>query len=78
MAVAKKAVIIAAGEGTRLRPMTYTRPKHMLPVANRPFLEHCLDRFKQAGIKEIVLVVGYKKEVIKNHFGDGKKIRAED
>jgi UDP-N-acetylglucosamine diphosphorylase/glucosamine-1-phosphate N-acetyltransferase len=66
-----KAVILAAGEGRRLEPLTDTRPKPMLPVANRPLLEHVVESVVAAGIEEIVLVVGYKRKRIQSHFGDG-------
>lgn len=66
-----KAVVLAAGEGTRLEPLTAARPKPMLPVANRPLLEHVLESVAAAGITEVVLVVGYKRERIQDHFGDG-------
>jgi glucose-1-phosphate thymidylyltransferase len=65
-----KAVILAAGEGTRLRPFTETMPKVMLPVANKPILEHVFDTCKNAGITEIIVVVGYKKEIIMEYFRD--------
>lgn len=71
-----KAVVLAAGEGTRLRPFTNSRPKVMIPVANRPILQHVLGGLVKAGIKDVVLVVGYKKERIMSHFGDGKSIGA--
>ena len=63
-----KAVILAAGEGKRLRPFTETIPKVMLPVANKPVLEYVIDAVKNNGINEIIIVVGYKKEVIMEHF----------
>lgn len=66
-----KAVILAAGEGRRLEPLTETRPKPMLPVANRPLLEHVLESVVAAGVEEVVLVVGYERERIQSHFGDG-------
>jgi NDP-sugar pyrophosphorylase family protein len=66
-----KAVILAAGEGTRLEPLTNLRPKPMVPVANRPLLEHVVEAVADAGISEIVLVVGYRRERIQNYFGDG-------
>ena len=66
-----QAVILAAGEGMRLRPLTRTRPKPMLPIGNRPLLEHVLEAGKVAGIDEFVFVVGYKRERIQSHFGDG-------
>jgi UDP-N-acetylglucosamine diphosphorylase/glucosamine-1-phosphate N-acetyltransferase len=65
-----KAVILAAGEGTRLRPFTETMPKVMLPVANKPILEHVIETCKKGGISEIIVVVGYKKEVIMEYFKD--------
>ncbi len=66
-----QAVILAAGEGTRMRPLTYTKPKVMLPIANKPILEHLIIELKKAGINDIVLVVGYKDEIIRRRFGDG-------
>ena len=63
-----KAVILAAGEGKRLRPFTETMPKVMLPVANKPILEYIIDAAKKSGIDEIIIVVGYKKEVIMDYF----------
>lgn len=71
----KKAVILAAGEGIRLRPFTETMPKVMLPVANKPILEYVFDAVRKSGIGEIIVVVGYKKEVIMEHFKDYKDIR---
>ena len=66
-----KAVILAAGEGTRLEPLTNVRPKPMLPVANKPLLEYVIESLKEAGINDLVLVVGYESERIQNYFGDG-------
>jgi Nucleoside-diphosphate-sugar pyrophosphorylase involved in lipopolysaccharide biosynthesis/translation initiation factor 2B, gamma/epsilon subunits (eIF-2Bgamma/eIF-2Bepsilon) len=65
------AVILAAGEGRRLEPLTNRRPKPMVPVANRPLLEHVVEAVAAAGIDRIALVVGYRQERIRNHFGDG-------
>ena len=67
-----KAVILAAGEGKRLRPFTETMPKVMLPVANKPILEYIVDAVKNCGIDEIIIVVGYKKEVIMEYFKNYK------
>ncbi len=69
-----KAVILAAGEGSRMRPLTYTRPKVMLPIANKPILEHLLMEIKQAGIGEFIIIVGYHDEQVREYFGDGKKL----
>lgn len=68
-----KAVILAAGEGLRCRPLTLTRSKVMIPVANKPLIEHIINAVAKNGIKEIILVVGYKKERIMDHFGDGNE-----
>jgi len=68
-----QAVILAAGEGTRMRPLTYTKPKVMLPVANKPILEHLIIELKNAGIDNLILVVGYKSETIRGYFGDGSR-----
>lgn len=66
-----KAVILAAGEGKRLMPITSTRPKPMIPIAGKPLLEHTVLGLKEAGIEDILLIVGYKEDVIKAHFGNG-------
>ena len=66
-----KAVILAAGEGSRMRPLTHTRPKVMLTIANKPILEHLLREAKSAGIEEFVIIVGYHDEQIRQYFGDG-------
>lgn len=66
-----KAVILAAGEGLRCRPLTLTRSKVMVPVANKPLLEHIINAIVMNGIEELILVVGYKKERIMDYFGDG-------
>jgi glucose-1-phosphate thymidylyltransferase len=70
-----KAVILAAGEGRRLRPFTETMPKVMLPVANKPVLEYVFDAARNCGIDEIIVVVGYKKEVIMEYFKNYKGIK---
>ncbi|RLG21774.1 glucose-1-phosphate thymidylyltransferase [Methanosarcinales archaeon] len=66
-----KAVVLAAGEGARCRPLTFTRSKVMLPIANKPILEYVVDALSSCGINEIVMVVGYKKELIMDYFRDG-------
>ena len=68
-----KAVILAAGEGSRMRPLTYTRPKVMLPIANKPILEHLLTQASRAGIKEFIFVVGYRDEQVRDYFGGGER-----
>src|SRR3989344_1365415 len=68
-----QAIILAAGEGTRMLPLTSTRPKPMLPIANKPILEHIINATKKAGAKEIVIVQDAEKH-IENYFGDGKNL----
>jgi UDP-N-acetylglucosamine diphosphorylase/glucosamine-1-phosphate N-acetyltransferase len=68
-----KTVILAAGEGTRMRPLTYTRPKVMLPLANKPIVEHLLVEAREVGIAEFVFVVGYHDEQVRDFFGSGEK-----
>ena len=64
-------VVLAAGEGKRMRPLTAKRPKVMLPLANRPIMEHLVLAARDAGITEFVFVVGYGEREIRGHFGDG-------
>jgi bifunctional UDP-N-acetylglucosamine pyrophosphorylase/glucosamine-1-phosphate N-acetyltransferase len=64
-------VVLAAGEGKRMRPLTVKRPKVMLPLANRPMMEHLVLAARDAGITEFVFVVGYGEREIRGHFGDG-------
>lgn len=68
-----KAVILAGGLGTRLRPLTNNNPKPMLPIGRKPILEHLIDWTKKNGIKSIVLCVSYLRETIEDHFGDGER-----
>ena len=62
-------VVLAAGEGTRLRPLTRNRPKPLLPAATRPILGHVLDALVEAGLERIVLVVGYRRERVQEVVG---------
>jgi bifunctional UDP-N-acetylglucosamine pyrophosphorylase/glucosamine-1-phosphate N-acetyltransferase len=70
MVTSMKAVILAAGEGKRLRPITSTIPKPMIPLLGKPLLEHIVLGLKNAGIDNILIIVGYKKEVIKEYFSN--------
>ncbi|MCL5024966.1 MAG: NDP-sugar synthase [Chloroflexi bacterium] len=72
-----RAVILVGGEGTRMRPLTCNMPKPMLPVVNRPFLEHMLDYLKRYGISDVVLSMCYRPDVIQAHFGDGRSFGVE-
>ena len=69
----EQAIILAAGEGQRLRPFTSLRPKGMIPVANKPILQYVIEALAGAGIRHIVLVVGYRRAAIQDYFGWGKK-----
>lgn len=69
-----KAVLLAAGEGVRLQPVTSTRPKHLIRVGGKPILEHCLEAVKACGITEAVIVTHYMSEAIRQYFGDGAKL----
>jgi UDP-N-acetylglucosamine diphosphorylase/glucosamine-1-phosphate N-acetyltransferase len=70
-----KAIVLAAGEGQRLRPLTFTRPKHMIQIGGKPLLEHVLLALRGGGIKDILMVVHYKAEKIREYFGDGSNFR---
>ncbi len=67
------ALIIAGGEGERLRPLTSDRPKPMIPVAGRPILEYQIRWLAGQGVSDVILLCGYKAEVIQEHFGDGSR-----
>lgn len=67
-----KAVILVGGEGTRLRPLTVNAPKPMIPVLNKPFLQHVLEYLVRYGITDVILSMGYRSEVITDYFGDGR------
>ena len=68
-----QAVIMAGGAGTRLRPLTQDVPKPMLPVGGRPMLERLIEQLRGAGIHRVNISTNYKREVIENHFGDGRE-----
>src|SRR6266487_1654924 len=69
-----KAVILAAGEGTRMRPLTANLPKPLLPVAGKPFLRHTLDALRAAGISEVAILIGWQGHRIRESFGDGEAL----
>jgi len=71
--VPRKAVILAGGKGTRLRPITYEIPKALIPVHGKTLTEHLFDLFKKYDIKEIIMAVGHMKEKIEEHFTDGSR-----
>lgn len=67
-----QAVILVGGEGTRLRPLTATRPKPMMPLVDRPFVAHQIDHLRRHGITDIVFSCGYRPDALEAHFGDGE------
>jgi mannose-1-phosphate guanylyltransferase/phosphomannomutase len=69
-----KAVVMAGGEGTRLRPLTSNQPKPMMPMANRPLMEHVVRRLALHGIDDIVVTVAFLASHIRNYFGDGSEL----
>jgi UDP-N-acetylglucosamine diphosphorylase / glucose-1-phosphate thymidylyltransferase / UDP-N-acetylgalactosamine diphosphorylase / glucosamine-1-phosphate N-acetyltransferase / galactosamine-1-phosphate N-acetyltransferase len=69
-----KAVILAAGRGTRMRELTSDVPKPMVEVRGKPILHHILEGLASAGVQQILIVVGYRKEAIQDYFADGKRI----
>ncbi|MER7015978.1 NDP-sugar synthase [Saccharopolyspora sp. NPDC000359] len=69
-----EAVVLVGGRGVRLRPLTLSAPKPMLPTAGVPFLRHLLSRIRAAGIEHVVLGTSYKAEVFVEHFGDGSEL----
>lgn len=68
-----QAVILAAGAGTRLKPLTDTMPKAMVLVNGKPMLQILVEQLKSVGVKDLIIVVHYMKEAVTSHFGDGKK-----
>jgi D-glycero-D-manno-heptose 1,7-bisphosphate phosphatase len=72
-----QAVILAGGRGTRLQPITNTRPKAMVGFHGKPFLEHLIERLRDEGIERVLLLLGYLPEVIQDHFEDGSRLGVE-
>jgi len=69
-----KAVILAAGKGTRMRELTAELPKPMLLVSGKPILEHILEGIRSAGIEQFCIVTGYRAEIVESHFGNGQRL----
>ena len=68
-----KGIILHGGHGTRLRPLTHTGPKQLLPIANKPMSQYALEDLKKAGIKDIAIIIGgVYPEKVKDYYGDGK------
>ncbi|AGB26669.1 Nucleoside-diphosphate-sugar pyrophosphorylase family protein (plasmid) [Mycobacterium sp. JS623] len=77
IAHAVDAVVLVGGKGTRLRPLTLSAPKPMLPTAGLPFLTHLLSRIAEAGVEHVILGTAYKAEVFESELGDGSKLGLE-
>src|SRR3989338_8959446 len=73
MTVPEKAVILAGGKGTRLRPLTLHTPKALVDIQGKTITEWIFDLLKRHGITEVIITVGYLKEKIKKYYGDGSK-----
>lgn len=73
----EQAVILAAGEGQRLRPFTASKPKVMIPIANKPILQYVIEAVVKNGIRNIVVVVGYRKDQVIDYFGSGEQFDVE-
>jgi mannose-1-phosphate guanylyltransferase/phosphomannomutase len=69
-----KAVVMAGGEGTRLRPLTSSRPKPLVPILNKPCMQHTIELLKRAGITDIVVTLYYLADEIEGYFGDGSEL----
>ncbi len=69
-----KAVVMAGGEGSRLRPLTIGRPKPMVPMVSKPVMGHILDLLKRQGITEVVVTLHFMPELIQSYFGDGRSL----
>lgn len=69
-----KTVILAGGKGVRLRPLTYTIPKPLLPVGEKPILEEIIERLRSQGLRDLIVAVGYRAELIETYFRDGSQL----
>jgi NDP-sugar pyrophosphorylase family protein len=72
-----KAVVLAAGRGTRMRELTLSMPKPMVEVSGKPVLSYILEGLRDAGVQKILIVIGYRKEVVMDHFEDGSELGVE-
>src|SRR5271154_5232558 len=69
-----RAVVMAGGEGTRLRPLTSNQPEPMVPIVGRPCLEHVLELLKEHGFEEVVITLAFLPQAIRSYFGDGSAL----
>src|SRR5207244_10048883 len=77
MARIDKAVLLAAGRGTRMRELTADLPKPMIEVRGKPVLQHIIEGLRDAGIREFLIIVGYHADAVQNFFGDGSRYNVE-
>ena len=70
----KKAVIPAAGLGTRMLPLTKTLPKEMLPLANKPCIQYIIEELASAGVEQVLIITGQKKRAIEDHFNKDNEL----
>src|SRR4051812_10008070 len=68
-----KAVLLAAGKGTRMRELTEDLPKPMIAVRGKPILQHIVEGLAAAGVQRVLIVVGYRADVVQDFFGDGER-----
>ncbi len=73
----QKAVLLAAGRGTRMREMTADLPKPMLEVRGKPVLQHIVEGLRDAGITDFLIIVGYRADAVQNFFGDGSRYKID-
>src|SRR5947209_17414913 len=73
MAKTDKAVVLAAGRGTRMRELTATLPKPMIEVRGKPVLQHIVEGLRDAGIRDCLIVIGYRADAAQDFFGDGSR-----
>lgn len=76
MSEVTNAVLLAAGRGTRMRELTNDLPKPMLPVRGKPVLQHIIEGMREAGVRDFLVIVGWRAEVVRDFFGDGNRFDA--
>src|SRR6266487_170219 len=72
-----KAVILAAGRGTRMRELTADLPKPMIEVRGKPVLQHIVEGLRDAGVRKFLIIVGYRADAVQNFFGDGSRFKID-
>jgi len=77
MARIDKAVLLAAGRGTRMRELTIDLPKPMIEVRGKPVLQHIVEGLREAGVRDLLIIVGYQADAVQNFFGDGSRYNIE-